>query len=545
VKLLARALALLVLLASAPFSYAQFALPGLGGDGLRFGRDRPIIRNDQPRDVPRQNERGDRHLPDHPGGHGVDIGSGLIRGIVEEGLRRQGTEQGPGEQPKGHQPDRKTKRISKGEPQKAEPKGKPPQVNGPLLPLGQPPAVNGPLLPLGRQPPVANGPPRLEKLLPVLDLPEAKDCKDCEASRERILRVQALLAEDDSVLLELQKKKAGFEAELTGYDAKLAAASAKDQPDYDPDIAAIIARGIKEQAALTARQVADTDGQIEAMQARMADVRTRLASMLIDYMDCLKKHCPPVASVEPPPLPPYEKFDVVLPSPAKPYQQAGDVVPGREAVSSDIDCDGHTGRISVRTGDKIFGRDGGHIYAAGLNLISIGYQGTQCDDCFWTQFVWREILVTYDGAGGPSRLDMKLQTTGGTYRTTTDPEHPNYLSDSGSLIWPGYELAGLSTVTKDSDTIFDEPDYFWALHDLVDGDHDVQKVETVGHFDTFLICGGKVCAKVHWDVAQEWNRTDGNVTDNSYRNVSLSTTEKPNAAQYRAVLEKYTGGTIK
>jgi hypothetical protein len=213
--------------------------------------------------------------------------------------------------------------------------------------------------------------------------------------------------------------------------------------------------------------------------------------------------------------------------------------------TTDIDCDGHKGRISthidvgITKPPAVMGGDEISVY----NGISIGYQGSKCDDCVWVQFVWRELFVTPAG-GTPTRKSMRVDTSGGSYELTTDPDHPNYNPDSASRNSPAYEYGGTATVNEESDTMFDKPNYEQLLKRIAEAEPEDEKILTTGHFDTFLVCDGQVCARVHWDVTQEWKKDEDTASDNTYSNITISTTDRPNAAQRQSMIDKY-GFTVR
>jgi hypothetical protein len=519
-----------VLAGSARLSDAQFGMPGLGGGGLQIGRDRPVTR-DQPRDQRQIDRGGDRR--DHPGDHGMSLGGGLIRGVIggaiEESLRQHPPEGAP-VQPKKPKQERQTKQT------KEEPRGKKPKQE-PFPP---------PQRPLGETPVVKQEPPDLDKLLLVLDLPEARDCKDCDEARQRISRMQALLAEEENLILETQKQKAGWESELQDDRLQLAKLSAKNHGGYDPEIAAIMARGLKDRNAITIRQIARADDFIKTIAERMVTEKASLARMLTDYADCLQRHCPPPppAVVEQPPLPPYEVFRVIPDIWKKThknyvdhFKSPGDEVPDG---TGDIDCGGHVGRVSVRTGVGLVMKSGREKD----NEIAIGYRGTGCDDCYWLQIGWTEILVTRTGQK-PVREKMTIPTLGNSHSTTGEDEPPQYFVDTVSLTTPAYEEGGTAVVDKESDTMYDQPNYLDPLRQVAQRVGDVEKIEAVFHFDTFLVCDRRVCAKVHWDAYQSYDKLTRSVTKVDYRNVSRSTTGKPNPEQLQTFNDRFGDGLDK
>lgn len=190
---------------------------------------------------------------------------------------------------------------------------------------------------------------------------------------------------------------------------------------------------------------------------------------------------------------------------------------GTEAKKADIDCDGHTGSISVRTGVHYQESSGDRVVDY-RNGVSLGYTGTRSADCRWLQFVWDEVIVYKRPAGGgepvPERKSARIRTTSGSYDTTTDTSNPNYNVDSGSGSNPYYEGRGSNIRTDNSTTIYDRPgSAINAVARADKSDASVTKIENVIHFETFLVCNNKICAKVSWSMTYTWTPGSGGGTE--------------------------------
>jgi hypothetical protein len=231
-----------------------------------------------------------------------------------------------------------------------------------------------------------------------------------------------------------------------------------------------------------------------------------------------------------------------------------------ELPQTAIDCDGHEGRIIVRTGvDVHWNRIADNVPQDRENMISISYQGTQCDDCRWVQFIWTEAIVHETGKG-PQRLSGRIETTGGTYALSENPDYPTYNVDSASTDDPAYDSTGASNVGDNYDTMFDVPGnpFLGDGHNIKppsivrDARPRYPKLESVtwnDHFDTFLVCDGRVCAKVSWDVSFTWRPHDtfpdegpAEVSGPTFSKPTISTDAKPNLGQYQALDMRYGGG---
>lgn len=216
---------------------------------------------------------------------------------------------------------------------------------------------------------------------------------------------------------------------------------------------------------------------------------------------------------------------------------------GKEQKSADIDCGGHKGKVSVNTG--VHFREGEANYRNG---ISLKYKGTAVGDCCWVQTIWREVVVTYKAAAGASprtvRKEGTIRTTGGSYKLTTDPSKPVYNPDSGSATSPCYDAAFSSITDGDSKTMYDQPgsaiDRFAAAEKT---DATVDKIESIAHFDAYLVCGGKVCAKVSWTSTYTWSGGAGTGPTYGVSDVDKSG-NPPNDEQKKAINDKYPGQTV-
>jgi hypothetical protein len=237
--------------------------------------------------------------------------------------------------------------------------------------------------------------------------------------------------------------------------------------------------------------------------------------------------------------------------PKKPHKDRFVVTGGNDVPSKEIDCNGHKGIIDVSTDVTLTPTEG---EAESEHHISISYadDNNKCDDCFWVQFIWREIVIIKKGK--KNRKSATIHTTGGTYPLTDDrdPEHPNYNSDSAMKNWPGYEWNGPANVDEQRDTMFDRPssgidpkqkDNIVAEDQK---DNGAENIVSKAHFDTFLVCGGKVCARVTWSVLYEWTSDEKDkLKGPTYGDVNIDPKGVPNTEQYRALVEKYTDGLLK
>lgn len=189
------------------------------------------------------------------------------------------------------------------------------------------------------------------------------------------------------------------------------------------------------------------------------------------------------------------------------------VDPGTEVQTASITCGGRNGDLSVKTGVHFTHGERENLahYEKG---ISLGYTGNISENCYWLQFVYRQIIIHRRPAGaGPPAPRPKsgpITTSGGTYELTTDPADPNYNVDSGSSD-PNYDTRGANIRNPNSTTIFDKPGS--GIKEADKNDPNVTNIESIISLNTFLVCGGKICAKVAWSMTYTWTPGPGGGTE--------------------------------
>jgi hypothetical protein len=184
----------------------------------------------------------------------------------------------------------------------------------------------------------------------------------------------------------------------------------------------------------------------------------------------------------------YALYLLNAPPPGAPHAGPALTAAGAEAVKGKVPG----GELSARTGASM-----GAPYD---QMYSLGYKGGLAAESHWLQFIWREVVVT-DARGKDSRLADSITTTGGTYNLTTDPDAPNYNTDSASATSPFYEAGGLHGRTADSITMYDMPAPATAFvtREFAGG---AKRVVSRAHFNTFLVRDYKVLQHVKVEV--EW-----------------------------------------
>lgn len=224
--------------------------------------------------------------------------------------------------------------------------------------------------------------------------------------------------------------------------------------------------------------------------------------------------------------------------------------PGTEEALNKIDCNDHAGKITVRTGVDIHWNsiaENGK-FKEQSNMIAIKYEGTNCDDCMWVQFLWSEALIKKGDEVTRKALKFK-SSSGHVLDTTTDPEKPNWAVDSGQPF--GLAYSGTSNVDAKSDVIYDKTG--WPFDTWVDpqtneyygfdqekGEKEIT-LEWRDHFETFLICKGKVCAKVSWNTVwiRSWEHPDDDGNGPKYSGIEISTKASLSEGQSKAIAGKF------
>ncbi|MEM9436929.1 MAG: hypothetical protein AAGA15_07800 [Pseudomonadota bacterium] len=134
------------------------------------------------------------------------------------------------------------------------------------------------------------------------------------------------------------------------------------------------------------------------------------------------------------------------------------------------------------------------------------------------QFINREII---DSSG--NHVSRTMNTTGGTYQTTTDPSNPVWNTDSAGHPSPYYETGFLGCSCPGELFVWDEPGLL------------PQSGETwKANFRAFIICNGNVVNEVRWSRVQ----TDGGSP--RYTSSVHNTTSLPSWATAQMTAQGYT-----
>jgi hypothetical protein len=249
--------------------------------------------------------------------------------------------------------------------------------------------------------------------------------------------------------------------------------------------------------------------------------------------------------------PPKEtKTDEDAPPPRrkKKYKEDWTITGSGESVPTvTIDCNGHKGDVDVATGVQITNNNTDERKD---NYISITYFGDEkCDDCIWVQFFWTQIKVWRKDQKEPTLPKVTTVPTSGAGAHELTPigkeNTPNWGADSSSKDGPAYNGAAIQN--ENQDTMFDRPGSPFGVAKILDDelqDPKVTKMESTAHFETFLICDGKVCAKVSWTATYTWTPGENvgdepKVSGPTYNVPTVSKDAKLGDDQSKALNAKY------
>jgi hypothetical protein len=170
--------------------------------------------------------------------------------------------------------------------------------------------------------------------------------------------------------------------------------------------------------------------------------------------------------------------------------------------------------------------------------FSMAYTGTDAGTTRWLQFIWREMVVER-AKQKPTRLDAAVTSTAKSgYRLTTDPDKPNYNTDTASATSPFYEAGFVNNRTDDSTTMFDFPAPMTGLlKSQFQGDDKATKVTSRAHFTTYLVRGMDVLYSVKTDV--EWVFTSADEPARTQSTRAAGKVGKLDAAQRARLIEQY------
>lgn len=252
-----------------------------------------------------------------------------------------------------------------------------------------------------------------------------------------------------------------------------------------------------------------------------------------------------------------------------------------QASKEGFDCGEIKGSIKVKSGPIDVKYSNGTTQPL-QNAISITYTGKNCADCVWVQFIWRKIVVTFnDGTKDVEKvLDGKAKVPysdpkGGkeqeySYELTTDerkdpkwnvdsPHYgtdPTYSANKGCI--QASECPTTNLVADFPTSLFGYNKKSWKLissYTLSDASEknleNATKVRALLHAETFLVCKGKVCAKVSWNAS--WSidvKKDGTINPTYfpvnpvYSDATIDPGAKPTDAQMTALNDQFKGQNV-
>jgi hypothetical protein len=294
------------------------------------------------------------------------------------------------------------------------------------------------------------------------------------------------------------------------------------------------------------------EAYLKVLDEKLADDAIESKNLAARLFECAKK-CPvPPVAVGPPPV-------INVDNPPRPPNTCSIVEgTGHEIGTSVIDCHGHKGKITVENDvttnpipsipklaiaaearEKAIAEgkepvDESTLYEPVPGHFSIKYTGTPCDDCRWFQFFWEEDLIkrreedkfenipadppTDPFLSSPENKEWHVDAVSPKVQANfvahgADPEvfkNPAYCIEKYSM-----GLREACEPGKDgTEQILDLPNpgtksVFGRIgrHDYDDNFayRNVVRIKYVMHFETYLVCGQEICAKVCWQARFEWD----------------------------------------
>jgi hypothetical protein len=215
--------------------------------------------------------------------------------------------------------------------------------------------------------------------------------------------------------------------------------------------------------------------------------------------------------------------------------------PGNQEKTGTVKCGtegAYSGKVDVFTGVEFTGKGDRtldrQLDEHNFNGISLAYKGSNCKDCTWVQFIWRERYYTSKGGKKLYDGDPVPKSEPYPYDFTNNSQSPNWHVDSKSASDPTLE-GGDGAIIRDADSItfLDQP----GVDEIKKPPNpNVAMVTLAAHFNTFLVCDDKtICAKVTWVATQTWT-PKGGTSHIKYSDIAIETPGDPPTAAQKAVM---------
>jgi len=234
---------------------------------------------------------------------------------------------------------------------------------------------------------------------------------------------------------------------------------------------------------------------------------------------------------------------------------------GKEVGSTKVDCSGFAGTLHAIDGinysDKIRAQAG---IPDGEVFFGIAYEqppgGPQCTDCTFLQFFWIE-FIPYKGDTPQPRekktVDMSKAKTSGADKFTSATDDQVKDGKPGWTLDGYYKYGVYQNWPYGGDKVCDEcgavmldksgANDFPGPGSVADSSR-YDKVVSVMHFETYLVCRGKACGKVAWSSTRTWNKGDKDYSTPTYKLDSItSPAPLPNADQLKDLRAKAGGNS--
>jgi hypothetical protein len=250
------------------------------------------------------------------------------------------------------------------------------------------------------------------------------------------------------------------------------------------------------------------------------------------------------------------------------------------AVKNDFECGDTKGSIKITHGPlevTLSDKRTSKIPDA----LTISYTGKNCQECVWVQFIWRKVIATVsengkdvektlEGKAVVPFLDPKTgKETDYSYPLTVDEkkepkwniDSPHHGSDPTMSGTKGCAQAAdcNANIAGDMPTsLFGFNTRTHATLNSYKFDAESEKILPSAkkfhvqlHAEDFLVCAGKICAKVVWDASWTIDVANGKVPDlakfpktPTYSSAAIEPGGQPTDAQKTALNDQFKGQTV-
>ncbi|HLH10600.1 MAG TPA: hypothetical protein VKV77_01835 [Methylovirgula sp.] len=250
--------------------------------------------------------------------------------------------------------------------------------------------------------------------------------------------------------------------------------------------------------------------------------------------------------------------------------------------SDEFDCGEMKGSMKVRHGPVDVKLSTGKTQKV-PDAITVSFSSKSCNDCVWVQFNWRKVVVTVKEGGSDVEKTLKgkapspyLDPKSGqekddySYELTEDEtKSPKWNVDSphyGDDPTMSGKKSCLQSVdcTNDVNLVGDTPSSMFGYNrrtsELLNAYRldatnqqivkNATKIKVYFHADTYLICKGKICARISWNATWTIDVKDGKTDQQKfpkapdYSDVKIDTGVQLTDEQKSALNDQFKGQTV-